>query len=111
MIRNRLITTVILILGLYFLWTLSRSTYDLWQRDERVKEVREKRIAAEKENQELKKKLEFAQSPEFVEKQARDKLGLTKPGETVVILPPLEATQTAVVENLPNWKKWLQLFF
>ena len=111
MFRNRLITTIILISGLYLTFTISKSTYTLWQKAERVKEAQKKMVEAEKRNEELRQKLEFSQSPEFVEREARDKLGLVKPGETVVIIPPFEASQAAVVENLPNWKKWLKLFF
>lgn len=109
--KSRLITAVILILGFYLTFSLAKGTYNLWQRAERVKEAQEERMEAEKKNRELKEKLEFVQSPKFVEKEAREKLGLAKPGETVVIMTPQEATSSAVEKNLPNWKKWWELFF
>lgn len=111
MLKSRLITTVILILGFYLIFSLSKSTYDLWRKAETVKEAQEKRLEEERRNKELRKELEFTQSKEFIEEKAREKLGLVKPGETVVIIPPLEATQSAILEALPNWKKWWRLFF
>jgi len=40
---------------------------------------------AQKKNQELKEKMVNVQSNEFIEKTARTKLGLVKPGEVLVI--------------------------
>ena len=40
---------------------------------------------AQKKNQELKEKMVNVQSNEFIEKNARTKLGLVKPGEVLVI--------------------------
>ena len=67
----------------------------------------------QKKNEELKVKLQEAQSREFIEKIARDKLGLAKEGETVVILPPSEpeVTKSAEEKIIPNWQKWWKLFF
>jgi predicted cobalt transporter CbtA len=69
----------------------------------------------EKEHQELLEKKEYYQSEEFVEQEARNRLNLGKPGETVVILPPNvgeteEITSTPTPE-LPNWQRWWRLFF
>jgi cell division protein FtsB len=65
-----------------------------------------------RENQELKEKLEFVQTPEFMEKEARDRLGLVQEGEAVVIMPEkITDVQANNQEELPNWKKWWQLFF
>ncbi|MDP3998938.1 MAG: septum formation initiator family protein [bacterium] len=110
-IRSRLLTIIVLGLSLYFIFSLSQNTYNLWQRAEKVEDVRQDRLKEEKRNQELNKKLEFSQSTDFIEKQAREKLGLTKPGETVVIMTPQEATSSSAIEILPNWKKWWNLFF
>ena len=71
----------------------------------------------ELKNKELKKKLTQIQSPDFIEQQARDKLGLSKKGETVVIIPEdklkqaLGVTQSAQKVRLPNWLGWLRVFW
>ncbi len=81
---------------------------------DKEKEVQKKRD----EQAELQKKLEYSESHEFVEKQLRDKLGLAKSGEIVVVLPPPEVlrriapkrVEEEVVIPVPNWKKWINLF-
>lgn len=71
---------------------------------------------AEIKNRELKEKLSQIKSPQFIEEVARNKLGLAKPGETIVIIPDekirqiLGASQTALT-RLPNWLGWLKLFW
>ncbi len=40
-----------------------------------------------RENEKLKKDLEFKSSNQFAEEEIRNKLGMAKPGETVVVLP------------------------
>lgn len=70
----------------------------------------------EAKNKQLKKKLTQIQSPQFIEEQARNKLSLSKSGETIVIIPEdklkqvLGATQSARV-RLPNWLGWWKVFF
>ncbi|OGM08060.1 hypothetical protein A2W13_02820 [Candidatus Woesebacteria bacterium RBG_16_36_11] len=81
------------------------------EEETRVNKLRE-------ENQNLQKQLEEMKSPEYIEKQIRNNLGLVKEGEIVVILPDEEtlrslAPQDEVEEDvLPeaNWKRWLNLF-
>lgn len=72
----------------------------------------------EKENKELEVQISKTQSPDFVEKQVRDKLGLVKEGETEVVLPDADtlrklAPKIAQEEDMlpdPIWKRWLKLF-
>lgn len=109
--RGRLITIVILVLGSYFVFSLSKGTYDLWYKAEKVKEAQDERKEKEEKNRQLKKQLEFVQKPEFIEKQAREKLGLAKPNEVVVVMTTPEATQSGIEKDLPNWEKWWNLFF
>ena len=74
--------------------------------------------ALKKEKERLQADLEKAQSEEFMEKQLRDKLGMAKEGEIVVILPDAETVKkfapsiNSEEETLPdpNWRKWLKLF-
>lgn len=70
----------------------------------------------EAKNRQLKDKLSKLQSAEFLEEQARNKLGFAKKGETVVVIPPeklksvLGASQSAQI-RLPNWLGWLKVFW
>lgn len=70
--------------------------------------------------QELQHELQLTEGDYFVEKEARNKLGLVKSNETVLVLPDeetlkkLSPIKDKVVDEykLPdaNWKKWLELF-
>jgi cell division protein FtsB len=73
----------------------------------------EKQLEIEnKESRYLQERLKYVKTEQFVEEQAKEKLGLLKPGEFFVIAPtatPLDKSLPKKVE--PNWKKWLELFF
>jgi len=83
-----------------------------------IKAEGEKVAKMQKENTELQNRVLLTQSEEFMEKEIRNKLGLVKSGEVVVVLPDAEILkQLAPVqpqdgESLPepNWKRWLGLF-
>jgi len=89
-------------------------------REVNTKIAKEKKVLEElkKDNENLQKNLEKAQSEEFIEKQLRDKLGMAREGEIVVILPDPETVKKFAPsfdieeESIPdpNWKKWLKLF-
>ena len=70
----------------------------------------------EAKNREFKKKLSEVQTPQCIEETARNKLGLGREGETIVIIPEeklksiLGASQSAVI-RLPNWLGWWKVFF
>lgn len=69
-------------------------------------------------NTELKNQLKIVSSPEFIEKIARDELGLGKEGETTVVIAQeklkqiIRSQKEAIVEQrLPNYLGWWRLFF
>ena len=75
-------------------------------------EVRLKKL--QEENEALQRDLEYKRSQEFTEGEIRNKLGLVKEGETVIILPKEQdrdqLPETSRVKK-PNWWKWWDLFF
>jgi cell division protein FtsB len=72
----------------------------------------------QKENEKLEEQLKIIQSDEFVEKQLRNKLGLVKEGEIVVVLPEADIVkrlspiipEEEEVKPKPNWQRWIDLF-
>jgi cell division protein FtsB len=69
-----------------------------------------------RENEALKKDLRYKSSDKFAEEEIRNKLGMAKPGETVVILPKGDSNLQLTANNqppvdIPNWQKWWNLFF
>ena len=113
MFKIKLLNLFIIIVGLLLIVNLTRSISQLVKSWEKVDQVKKETELVQKKNSELQVKLQEAQSQEFIEKIACDKLGLAKEGETVVILPQIEpeATKSGIQTNLPNWQKWWQLFF
>jgi cell division protein FtsL len=85
----------------------------------------ERRIDSLKtENRQLKQKLEYYRSDQFIERVAREDLGLVKPGDVAVVvtLPNGQIPSTALGSQLPDmtyepdrpriptWQRWLYLF-
>ena len=84
-----------------------------------IQREREKVAKMKVQNEELEKRVSEAQSLSYIEKQVRDRLGLVKAGESIVILPD-ESVLRSLAPNVdhekntlpdPNWKKWEKLFF
>jgi len=68
----------------------------------------------ESKNKELKGMIDYLQSDQSLEEQARLNMGLKRPGETVAVIQG-EALGVTVPERevtvaLPNWQKWWQYF-
>ncbi len=86
--------------------------------NEKVLKANEEVKTLQKENENLDKELKNISSVQFIEGQARDKLGLAKKGEIVVVLPNEETLRSLAPKidekkyELPisNWEKWMRLF-
>lgn len=90
------------------IWRLSQAGGPLVQAQEELKRV-------EQENLALRSTLSEVESPGFIEKEARNKLGYGRDKEVILILPrDSEAgpsAQAQVAEDVrPNWKKWWDLY-
>lgn len=99
---------ILMILNLFKSWS------SLQERLNIIKNT-ENKIALETDKQDsLKRELAQAESPDFIESQARDKLNMVREGEIVILMPTISisAEQTAPISELsPNWQKWLKLFW
>lgn len=116
-LSRRIIRLIIIGVSAVLVINLSRSIWDLWRRRDILGEREAVLRRLEEEHARLQSELEYAQSPAFIEKEARNRLGLGREGEEVVLLPKQDVglkTQDVgekIHENLPNWKKWWRLFF
>lgn len=95
---------------------LTRSIIELRGRSNMAEERQGELDKVKKENEELKKRYEEVQTPEFVEREIRERLGLVKEGETLVLVdknqsPRSEQPVSNSDPQLPNWKLWTKLFF
>lgn len=97
--------------------SLIRQTTEALQAGTRLDKATEELTALQDQNRQLKNRLTNVQTVNFVEEQARNKLNLARPNETIVIIaqadinalinPPKSATESAK----PYWQGWLDLFF
>ncbi len=135
--RSRLFRILVTLVSLIVIFGLSRGLYSLWKKGDIMSERKVALAKLEREQVELKKKLEEAQSPEFIEKAARENLGLIREGEAIVLVPSDKPARQAspgdaggstnlpageaglqmtnekgkTQDNESNWKKWRRLFF
>ncbi|OGM19890.1 hypothetical protein A2686_01470 [Candidatus Woesebacteria bacterium RIFCSPHIGHO2_01_FULL_38_10] len=115
---EKFLSLILTFLVLILLVSSVRGLLRLRQSNLSIKDAGESVGNLEKESERLKKDLEAVKSEAYVEKQIREKLGLAKEGEVVIVLPDedtlrkLAPDYTEEEETLPdpNWRRWLKLF-
>lgn len=112
---------IVLALGILILliiaYNLVGQIFQTLKSGDRLTQASEKLHQLELKNTRLKKRLSEVNSPDFIEEEARNKLGLSKEGETLIIIPDeklnqiLEASREAKMIKFPNWLGWWKVFF
>lgn len=98
---------------------MGRNILNLLEKGKAIDEARVRVEELKGEENALLETKESIGTDQFIEKEAREKLGLAKPGETVVVLPDEEVLQKlapgieeeTLPEKLPVWRRWVELFF
>ncbi len=117
-VTDRFSSLLLVIFAVFLAFSLFKNLVNEKKIDEKIS-TKEKQVESiKKENEELEKELERVKGEGFVEKQLRDKLGLAREGEIVVVLPDDEILRKFAPKYEeeedelapPNWKKWLNLF-
>ena len=116
--RSKLSRFLLLFLSFLFLISLVRNVFRIFEAKSRIDTAQSRVDRLQSQNEELKKVLAQAQSGEYVERQLRDKLGLSKEGEIIVVLPDEETLRRLAPKPIeeeetlpdPTWRKWLKLF-
>lgn len=112
---GKIITATVILLVLFAAYNLLAQITDALKSQDRLSAQAEAVFKLEVKNRQLKEKLSQIKSVGFIEQQARDKLGLGKSGETIVIIPEeklksvLGASESAKI-RLPNWLGWFKVF-
>ena len=75
---------LLLVLGFVF-YTFGGQMVELYNVRHEVKKIRGQIEEMEKKNDELNKQVQFLQSDAYVERMAREKLSLVKPGEKIIL--------------------------
>lgn len=113
-IRNRWFKLVIFLISLAIVVTAPSSLYEMWQRRDILRQRQVVRDSLAAKNEALKRELAEAETPEYVEKVARENLGLIKEGETIILMPRTQNVRSndqINTQEIANWKKWWRLFF
>lgn len=116
--KVRWIDWMVVVIGLLLAVRTGASAVRIWKAGDRLTSAEVELERAREENIKLKGQVALAQSDQFVEREARDKLGLGREGEVILIMPQETATtmirageETVEPEDLrPNWKKWWDLY-
>lgn len=90
-----------------------KTILDFWRRQDVVVEREKELERVKQENAGLEQKLTEVQGESYIEKIARNQLGLVKSGETIVMLPlgSQSVGEDGTSNAAPNWRKWWELFF
>lgn len=112
---KRIIFFASLIASIFIINNLVSSIYTLWNKQDLLVKAQKDLEKKKTENAELKKRVSKAQSQQFIEEEARNKLFLVKPGESRVMIPQellgSESAKAKIEDTRSNWQKWWELFF
>ena len=114
--KSRVVKIILTVVGISLIISLSRDILRLLKASDQIRLAEQRVQQLETGQRQLLEKKEYFQSEEFVEEEARNKLNMAKPGETIVVLPPSSGAEEDKSKSksqieIPNWKKWWQLFF
>jgi cell division protein FtsB len=117
-LRRRNLTTlgIVAVIAVIAL-NVGRQSFVGWSIDQQAADLEAQVAAAEAENLELQRLVEYLQSDAFVTAEARRLRNVGYPGEQVLIIPPDavvpvpgETIEPAAAER-PILERWIQLFF
>lgn len=108
---------IFLIFGV-LVFTISLVTRQLQKKYQVEKEIRllkEEMATLEGRNKDIQELINYFQTPEYKERQARSLLNLQKEGEFAVALPLRHDAEEAVMplgqtKSEPNYQKWIKYF-
>lgn len=109
--------TALTILFLLATVNFTKTTLNVIESSKRLEETDADVTALEDEKILLEEELTFKKTAEFVEQEARNKLGLVKPGEEVFVTSEVLGDTAhneglaANTQDYSNLKLWLNLFF
>lgn len=112
--RKTALRTVAVIICIYLGVTAIQSMADLWRAGDKVTRREQELAQLLRERDELLKQKQESETPLFIERLARNELGMSRPGEKIVVIPQellIDSNRKLVVTALPNWQKWLRLIF
>lgn len=105
---------VLLFFLIFVIVSLLENTVGLVEKGLVVRKEKGKLEQLRAENQQLRARLDYVKTDDFLEQEARNNLGLTKE-ESVLILPEGVLGQEKIAEDTSGkpspWRQWWELFF
>lgn len=117
LMKKRLTFFIAIFASILVFVSLVKTIYRTYQSGKRLSTLGVEVESLEGEKETLEKILTERKSEEFLEKEAREKLNLVKPGETLVVLETTEDTEESAEDtekgifSLSNPQRWWYLFF
>ncbi|MCL5431913.1 MAG: septum formation initiator family protein [Patescibacteria group bacterium] len=112
--QYRVIRWAAVIICVYLIVTTLGSMVDLYHAKDKLTSRQTELAQLNKERDDLLREKNKVAAPDYLEKVARDDLGLSKPGEQVVVIDQSllgVAAPAASPDATPNWQKWAKLIF
>lgn len=112
-LRHPILRLIILLISCLICFELLKSIVSNVQRIDSVAQRKAALEKAQEQNVTLQGELRVATSASFIEKQAREKLGLVKEGETIVLMGKPDQSDGQQTPQTPQdrWERWWKLFF
>jgi cell division protein FtsB len=112
---DRLVWIIILTAALFLLGANLSQAKKILTANKQKKVFEEQILLGKEKNEELERRLSYIKTDDFVQKEAKDKLGLTKPEEVVYIVPKLPdldefEQKDEYVSKKTSFEQWIDKF-
>lgn len=111
---KRIFAIIALIFLLLILVPLAKSYSRKRLIEKEIEGIQQEIASFEAKNSDLREMIDYLQSDQSLEEQARLSMGLKRPGETVAVITEsavgVQITKTEEVIAPPNWQKWWRYF-
>ena len=84
-IKRLAVSAAVFVFCVYFIYVTVGQQHTINAKQKEIDEINSKIVSANRETESLKSELESVNEPEYLERMAREKLGLVKPNERVYI--------------------------
>lgn len=111
------------ILVSYLLYTLTVSVYKSYQIDQHILNFKKENDQIAEENRQKESDFNYYSSDAYIEKMAKQNLGLLNPGEELIVIPSTNSDTNAIlgvtdmnendvaIKSSTNPQKWWRFFF
>lgn len=109
--RSKIFLLVLLVVFAFSAWSLINEYGRRQKIEAEITKQKEAIQKLEDKNKDLSGLIDYLRSPDYVEKEARDKLTLSKPGESLIIIEEDDQNVTSENNQLSYSAKWWNYFF